>query len=255
MAAANVQATAGGSDTGTGASSVATSAFGSSTTTGNAIFVAIYWYDSPITITSVQDTAGNSYTPVGTTYTDTLEAQQCAHYYALNITGGASQVVTANFSTAAAQYKRIVAHEASGIATSSALDKDSVGKSQTGTSVTDNAVTTTTNGQYIFSSVMNVSGTATFSSGAGFSEPANSTAGAANFEAMAQYQIQGTAGSVTAAFNVSASNECAMRTSTFKAAAGGGSTTTLDATTASSYTVTGSTAADKFTLTAGQAGA
>lgn len=216
MAAAFVQAAQGGANT--SASSVATGSF--TTTTGNALFVTVRWDRGPAaTITGITDPNGNAFTLIGAIFTD-ANNNGCQNAYRLNVTG-ATGACTVTFSTSVA-FRNVVAHEVSGILTAAALDQDSGGSEETSATPTDTAVVTTTNGQYIFCSVYNGGGTAsnTFSAGATFTEPgANSTSNAASNELMTEYQIQGSAGSVTAAFTRTASGLCNMRTSTFKATA------------------------------------
>jgi len=215
-----VQATNGNNGSGPGSSSVTTTAFGSSTTTGNAIIVSVYWDISlSSNLTSVSDNKSNIYTLIGTVFTD-ANNNACQHAYCLNATGGASHTVTANFSNANAAFVRIVAHEASGIATSAALDQDSGGNQQTSATPAASSVTTTTGGQYIFASVVNAGGTAsdTFSAGSGFTEPANSTASAAANESMVEDQVQTSAGAIAPDWTRTSSGLCTMRVSTYKSA-------------------------------------
>jgi hypothetical protein len=219
MAAAFVQATNGSNGSSPFSTTFTTSAFGSSTTSGNAILIAIS-YDASAggTFTSVTDSKGNTYTAVGAVFVD-ANTNSCRHFYNLNIVGGASHTITVNAGGVGFQFLRVVAHEVSGLLTSAALDKDSGGNSVTATSGSATSVTPTTDGQYIFASGLNAGGTATdtLSPGSGFTEPANSTGGPAANELMCEYQVQTTATAVAAGFTRSSSGLMTMRTSTFKA--------------------------------------
>jgi hypothetical protein len=219
MAAAFVQATNGSNGSSPFSTTFTTSAFAASTTSGNAILVAIT-YDASAggTFTSVTDSKGNTYTAVGAVFVD-ANTNSCRHFYNLNIVGGASHTITVNAGGVGFQFLRVVAHEVSGLLTSAALDKDSGGNSVTATSGSATSVTPTTDGQYIFASGLNAGGTATdtLSPGSGFTEPANSTGGPAANELMCEYQVQTTATAVAAGFTRPSSGLMTMRTSTFKA--------------------------------------
>jgi len=219
MAATFVQSTYNTTVAGT---NVATIAFGSNTVVGNAILVAVYWDATEATFSSVTDSKGNAYTPIGSAFVD-ANTQGVQHAYCLNIgTAGASHTVTLNLSVGAG-YVRIIAHEVSGLLASDALDQASGGKQQTNTSVTDDAVVPTNNGQYIFASCMNDGGTVNnVLTAVGLTKPANSTSAAASNEAIAAYLVQTTAASFSSAFTRANSGSCLMRTSTFKAAGGAG---------------------------------
>ena len=113
------------------------------TTTGNAIFVAISAYSSNGTVTGVADTAGNTYVRAGNE-----EGGDATHkasvWYALNITGNASNVVTATY-TGSSAYRCIAVAQFSGIATSGAYDQTAaVTTTAQGTTFTSNNTGTTT---------------------------------------------------------------------------------------------------------------
>lgn len=85
-------------------------------TTGNLIVVGIRT-GSAATINSISDTASNTYIPVGTVFTDVGRTWV---FYAKNITGNATNVVTANLSSG--DFTGVVVHEYSGAAKSAPLD-------------------------------------------------------------------------------------------------------------------------------------
>lgn len=154
--AAVVQHSSGGS---TSASSIATGA--TSSTTGNLICVFVR-RDPSGTITSVTDTAGNTYTSVveNTTGNPYLKC-----FYAKNITGNASNVVTAAFSGTIG-YVWIHAIEVSGLDTSAPLDvyddKDGTGT----TSLVTDAITTASAG--IILAAASQSGITDYTAGSSF---------------------------------------------------------------------------------------
>lgn len=105
-------------------SGVSTSANGSSSTvaspaqshaSGNLIVVGVRWYrNSAQDVSSVADTAGNTYTLISS---QDQASDRIELWYAYNVTGNASNVVTVTF-TAAATYRVICVAEYSGVATS-----------------------------------------------------------------------------------------------------------------------------------------
>lgn len=200
-----------------GVTSLSTANFASSVTTNNAIFVAVTWDDgTPLTVT-VSDTQSNVYTSAAAKKVD-ANSQAIQLFYKLGATGGAAFHPTATFTGGTANFVRILAHEASGVATSAGFDQHQEGSDVSAAPATV-AVTTTTAGQYIFAAVMN-SGTAanTYSASGSYTEPANSTASAAANEMQAEYQVQSSAGSIQATWTRSASGANVYAMATFKAA-------------------------------------
>jgi hypothetical protein len=214
MAAAFVQACQAGDNTSN--TSLATAAFGSSTTTGNAIIVATSWDNPSATVTTVTDTAGNTYT--GLTKFNSANNQTIQIFYALNITGGASQVVTMTMDNSRGG-RRIVAHEVSGLAASGSfrLEAENQDTSAAPFTVT---LTTSTDGEYVFSAVCNDGGTGTetYSPSGSFTEPANGTSNAASNEMQTQYLVKTTAGPVSSAWTRTGSGHNTYGIATFKAA-------------------------------------
>lgn len=127
MAIARVN-TANGSASGSG-TTVATGA--QNHTAGNTIEVWITWEDTSTTVTQVTDTAGNTYSILTAPTPDGVRGTMA---YATNITGHATNVVTATLGSAA-PFKNIVAVQYSGLATSSVLDKQNTGTSGGGAGV------------------------------------------------------------------------------------------------------------------------
>jgi hypothetical protein len=216
MAAAFVQATNGAGESG---DSITTAAFGSNTTAGNALLIAIY-NDPGSDATTIEDNKGNTgWAFTAAAFSD--GATLVRHAYLLNMTtGGAGHTVTVNFGNGVFG-GRVVVHEVSGLMTSGAFEDDSGGSAETGTTgLTDTAVAPSTDGQYIFGSAMIDGGTGSNTlAPSNMTEPANSTASTANFEAVAAYLVQPSAGSFTPTWNRSGgSGQVLMRTSTFKAA-------------------------------------
>lgn len=113
MAIAFVNSTTGGNSSGSPVATIAAAA--ASHTAANCLAVSVSWYAAGVTISSVTDTAGNTYTARTRVdvpgYDDRLQI-----FYAYNISGNASNVVTATFS-ASAPYVAIAVEQYSGILT------------------------------------------------------------------------------------------------------------------------------------------
>jgi hypothetical protein len=179
-------------------------AFGGSVVTGNLIAVAVAWANTTQTLTSVTDSQGNTYTLVNNPTNGTDTTARFAMAYALNVTGGASFVVTANFSGDPGAWCSIAAHEASGVMTSSAFDGSAVQfdvnvPDGTANALNSTAITTTVDGDYIFAAAAaeGLAWGATISAGTGYTLEVDG--GAAGDYATAS-QIQTSAGSIEALF-------------------------------------------------------
>jgi hypothetical protein len=116
------------------------------TTSGNAIILGVTYGNLNPTITAT-DSQGNTYVQAINTY-DSGHRQGSAILYALNITGGANNVVTVKFSSAVA-YLAVGIHEYSGILAASALDA-TAGKMGIGNAPSSGSAITTANGDLIF---------------------------------------------------------------------------------------------------------
>jgi len=174
--------------------------FSSATTSGNAIILGVTFGNINPTITAA-DSQGNAYAQAVKTY-DAGHNQGCAILYAVNITGGASNRVTVNFSGSVA-YLALGIHEYSGVVASSALDR-TAGATGSGTSLSSGSATTTANGDLIFGcGVEDSAGSGdTFTAGNGFTKHVDlgSAAGYADED-----EVQGTAGSVAVTWTLSPS--------------------------------------------------
>ena len=110
-------------------------------TSGNAIVVCVVNYTAGRYVTGVADTASNSYNRLGSTYTAgdlTIE-----FWLAMNITGHATNVVTATFS-GNASYRRIHVLQFSGVALTNAHDTDFAPAGNTDSDLTKTTTTDST---------------------------------------------------------------------------------------------------------------
>lgn len=173
-------------------------------------------------VSTILDDKSNSYTPVSS-IGDGINGAVTISFYALNITN-APQTITVTF-TAATDFRTIAVTEASGVATSNALDQ-STGQAQdvagTGTdATTSGAVTTTSAGQFVFGCSVNTEEAfGSFTAGTGFTSREN-LSGAYPFAATEDL-VQGAAGSIAATFTMSGGRRSTTEIMTFKAAGGGG---------------------------------
>jgi hypothetical protein len=145
--------------------------FGASNTTGNLIAVAVWWVSTTITLNSVTDSQGNTYTLVGSSTQGNGASAQLA--YAKNITGGSAITVTAHFSGSTSG--AVVIHEVSGADASSPL-VSSNGQYQnspgTGTdAISSGALSFSGSNNYVFGAAFDDNGNNTvFTKGTGFNQ-------------------------------------------------------------------------------------
>lgn len=193
-----------------------------STTTGNALFVFIKWENqaAPI-VTSVTDTAGNTYVEASEFSHPTGSEPSGSLYYALDITGNASNVVTVNFSGTTNLYNRILVEEFSGVATSSATDGSVQTNSGTGTSYSTSNISTSQSGLV----VLGVAGYTSLSSWSGTPGTPDFSVGATRSDCGLLYLISGSSQTVTPAASATGSDRWVAIAQAFKDAAPAGRTT------------------------------
>ena len=112
-------------------------------------------------------------------------------------------------------FRRIVAHEVSGVAS---FDVASPGSTVFSMAPTDTAIVTHHDGEYVFAAAMNSDGTFardSFSVGGFFTKPPNATSEAGYYELATDYYVQPTAGSVQGAFTRPNPGRTSLRTATF----------------------------------------
>ena len=167
-------------------------------TAGNLLAVWVRAGDSASTITA-SDTAGNTFTPIA----------QCTGgpgggqwLYAKNITGNASNVVTANYSVTEA-FRAVMVLQFSGLSTTAPLDVSATPcASGTSTTPTSASFTTTTANEVILSGVTAGALSMTFTQGTGYTLGSTLTDG----DAIVQFKIvSATQTGVTAAFTMNSS--------------------------------------------------
>lgn len=192
-------------------------------TTGNTVIVFIKWENAaPAVVTSVTDTAGNTYTEITEFAHSTGTEPAGSLYYSTNITGNASNVVTVNFSAAPAiLWSHIMVEEFSGLATSSVTDGAVQTNSGTGTSYSTADITTSQSGLV----VLGVGGYTNLSSWSGTAGNPDFTVGVTDSDSAILYLISGSAQTVTPAASATGSDRWVAIAQAFKDAGGGGGAT------------------------------
>jgi hypothetical protein len=207
--------------------------FGAAVTSGNAyVGTATYSQNSGADcFASLVDDKGNAPTVVAK-LSDTAATQFVLLFHIENVTNGPT-TVTISFTTTAcgtgggAAFVSLAIAEFSGVATTSAIDGSTsqvFAGSTTTNAVTSGNITTTANGDLIYSAFYdeNVGG-ATFTAGTGFTaldiNPSSGT-----FPFGHEWQVQSTAGSIAGTWTQSISGSTDVLVLALKAAGGGGGT-------------------------------
>lgn len=215
MSLAFVQATSAHND----GSAASISAPAISTTTGNLIVVAVR-SNAGISVTSVTDTAGNTYTLIDTQIAPIYNSP-LTMFYAKNITGNASNVVTANFS-GSVNYRGISVQEISGADTTNPFDVSAKG-SANGPDVTTGSFTTTVADTIVVCGMTPEAVGESYTPGSGYTIPS----GATSDYTTSQYQIfSSIQSSATASCSTGNTNGKAIIAAAFKMAGGGSDTIT-----------------------------
>jgi len=172
-------------------------------TTGNLIVVAVGWGTNPVDITSVTDTAGNTYISAVGPVSLPTSPFRTQIFYAKNVTGG-DLTVTVTYS-ADVTSSRLGLHEYSGASLTAPLDVTSSNTGASGNPDSGSAITTAAN-EIIFGWSLSSGGT---TAGAGFTQ--RELIGSEATEDKSVTSI----GSYSATFN-SASGDWAALMATFK---------------------------------------
>ena len=212
-------------DTG-GVGGTQVSAPATSHTTGNLLYVTVMMdtYCGGRAV-SVSDTASNSYTQIGTVLDSGFTCQ--AQFYANNITGNASNVVTATWSTPSGMFLAISVLQFSGVDSASPLDASATGTATSATLVTSGTFSTATANQVLVAGGASYDYSRTWTADTGYAIPSGATTEYAF--STAQYKIvSSTQTNVTASLTVSSSSAAlSIMVATFKEASGGGSPSAL----------------------------
>ena len=191
-------------------------AFNAANAAGNIIIVAVSWGDAPVSNVSGTDSAGNTYY-VATNVFDHGQRQGLAILYAPNVKSYSGlNRVWVKFGGSKPAYRRVIATEYSGVATTNPLDvtaKNINNSTSAVNNVTSNAATTRSNGQLIFGAVMDDYGTTTITPGTGFTQRASVN----NKDLAVQDRVQPTAGSIASTQTFGTSHRYLAHMATFRA--------------------------------------
>ncbi len=222
MAIAYVNSTSGADFGGGGFTNLTTAAF--SVSAGNLIVAGMRVYRSTDpgsgAVSSVTVTDGNTYVRAVRTYFPASDGSDVEIWYAENIGGHATNVVSFNMNNSNYQYWSVVAAQYSGLATSSALDTTATGSQASGTSVTSGAFTTTQADEVLISIQTYDAATGqVWTQGSGYTDRINDTAEVLMLQDKIVSAIQTT---VTASASIPVSRNLTQAVATFKAPGGGG---------------------------------
>lgn len=200
--------------TNSGGTSVTTSM---ANTAGDALVVACRQGADLTSISSVSDSAGNTYSLVNTASDSGGGTRETAVYLATNIKSSASNTVSCNFASNLSTTEGIVVEEFSNVA---GLDANVVATSNgsTVTSLSSGTLTTTHSGDALVFAI-NASASETWTAGSGYTIPSNGS----NAQQAAQYLIAGAAGgySTSISWNTSARGD-AIYLALYPVSGGGG---------------------------------
>jgi hypothetical protein len=182
--------------------------FNADTISASAILVAIQTNDSTVSVTSVTDTTGNSYSKVGDFRAATTGAY-LALYAAVNITGGTRPTVTINYNGLGVG-NNIEIMEYTGLASTIAnlLDAVSPGDEAAAAPITSTAINASAPNDLLLALGVNNNSSASFTVGSGYTH-FNSIFFTGRTFAV-EDQILGAPGLATASFNQSASQQAAI---------------------------------------------
>lgn len=182
--------------------------FGVAVTSGNAVVGTLTYSQGTggaDNFTTLQDDKGNSYTPLVGHFFDSTNTQYCSMFHLENITNGPI-TLTASFSPGVG-FRAMAMAEFSGVATSSAFDGATgqlSGNSTATDAVTSGNITTTANGDLVYSSYYDeaVAG-ATFTQGTNYTLLDKTTG--SSFPFGHEYQIQSSSGAIAGTWTQSVS--------------------------------------------------
>mgnify|MGYP001582538628 CR=1 FL=1 len=187
-------------------------------TTGNLIVAMVFSnYASSSAVSSIADTAGNTYTFIRKR---TIVGGDIEIWYAKNITGNASNVVTATF-TGAVSNRGIMVHQYSGCDTTAPLDQQTDGQA-TALAQTVTDIATTTADEVLVAGFVEATTHSTYTAGSGFTKQLAGTSADAYVTYDKIVSATGTyPGGTINTVSSSADNTYIGITATFKAAGGG----------------------------------
>jgi hypothetical protein len=209
MALAFVNLTSGTSD----ASATTIPATAANHTAGNLIVVHVNW-STNTTLNSVADTAGNTYTRVASSKGNNGTTDHTETFYAANITGNASNVVTPTFS-AGSTFRRVIVHQYSSADTTPA-DVAGSGNVAAAATVTSSSFTTTLADEVISAAMGSAGLDSNVNAGTNFTR----RVAALGTDSHSEDRIVSVTGAYTASFTWATNQDAWITAATFKQAGG-----------------------------------
>jgi hypothetical protein len=211
---AYVNSATGVDNSGTAGTTISTSSFAA--TAGNLIFVIVKHGSDFTSTATVTDTAGNTYTAIGSLQANSPNLGASQVFYAHNITGNAGNVVTATLQNACA-YREIAVVQYSGIATSNPLGSSPTPVVQTASvsSGTSNTFSTTQANELVIAAV-NTYGGETYTAGSAGTHAMTIRANTGG-TCIEDYMATAQQANITSSLSWSSASPYTMFTVTFKA--------------------------------------
>lgn len=215
MVAAFVQATSG---TAAGANPNATAL---TTTSGNLLVVGTI-DDSGVIgngVTGITDSKGNTYTALTQQVSGSTQGKLFSIWYARNIVGGASHVLSVAFTLASASNVSWFVHEVSGCDQTAPADKVSTAATGTGTTATSGTTGTLAQAdEYVFSLFNHLGASVGLTAGAGYTLAPGTGVGPTDMRGIAEYRVVAATTALAPTLTIGASREWIALTATFKGA-------------------------------------
>jgi hypothetical protein len=181
-------------------------------TAGNLLVVFVGLVSSTATVSSIADTAGNTYTYVASIVYSAYYRIEC--WYAKNITGNANNVVTVTYS-ASVTYRTITVDQYSGCDPSAPLDQYNTGSGNSAAPTTGNI--TTTSADEVLVAGVHLDANKTITAGANYTKR-TLTDPAPSFGA-SEDRIVSATGTYNATFSLNSAAGWVIIVASFKAAA------------------------------------
>lgn len=199
-----------------GANSASTSASVSFTAggTGNLICGTVFYADN-VTLSTIKDNNGVSATLVDNV-DDAGDNCECQTFYFPNVSGSPTSII-ATFSGSVSR-SQVAMQEWSGIATSTPLDGHHMVQSS-GTTPSSGSITTTANGDLIYSSIFDVISNDTITAGSGYTIRNSQSGNGVVTDIADESQVQSSAGAINGTWTINNSTVAVVGIMAFKAAA------------------------------------
>lgn len=182
---------------------------------GNLVVVGVWWVDGGVAVTSITDTAGNTYSATAAKTQNAGTGRSSQLWYAKNTTANAANIITVNLGSA--RRLAIVAAQYSGLDTTAPIDAAVGGQDDAGASSTlTSASFTTTQADELIVQFGNGSGT-TVTVGSGYTSRATSGQRTLGDKIVSAIQT-----GVTSSMTMGGADYWSINAASFKMAGGGG---------------------------------